>query len=353
MSPRHDEWQIFEDRGVTVDRIRALDERLHSDFDPAAWGFAQLAGLGEGEQRAVVSDLILGAVLAIHTNLLEVELHRATAANIEGGGLPMPRPEHWEEDRVRLVELQMHIAGFFRAFGSCLDCLAAAAIGILRIPLSIQKASFQTVDRIESLESDEKWPLDQRGVWSRLRSCMDGDLDALPAWCSWGLEMRHALVHRGRHINLHLPTKPPSDLAIVVSSPEAAIDIARRNETQLHFHRRPWLPEMQHLADSRSASDNWLGESAQLTMKGLQDELTALIDRVAGLLLEVWEAVASGDLQLIEPAAEWQLPDIPAIDFRGIAPAVEPAPITSMHTGEETAKRMELAERVRISKQGS
>ncbi len=48
-------------------------------------------------------------------------------------------------------DLDREMIGFFRAAGSLLDCLAGAAIGVLRLPFSIQRADAGALGRLVEL----------------------------------------------------------------------------------------------------------------------------------------------------------------------------------------------------------
>jgi hypothetical protein len=60
---------------------------------------------------------------------------------VQGG---VPEIRSLEDD----TATDIHLVGFFRAFGSTLDCLAAVAIAVLRLDRSIQAASFRDIETL-------------------------------------------------------------------------------------------------------------------------------------------------------------------------------------------------------------
>jgi hypothetical protein len=82
--------------------------------------------------------------------------------------------------------------------------------------------------------------------------------------------MRHALMHRPRHMSFLLPR----ELAIPqVWLPESAVRpvVEARLRFDPHFRRKPWLPDMRYLADPLLGRlpDAVLGEKGDADCPGL------------------------------------------------------------------------------------
>jgi hypothetical protein len=120
-----------------------------------------LADIEDEIQRATVSDQIRSAAHGIEENLLEARLHELDVAALVGPhGLPMPYENASINDHLRNDRLEMNTVGFFRAFGSTLDCLAAVLIGVVRIPMSLRFADMAALARFDPTASGRLVPSD-------------------------------------------------------------------------------------------------------------------------------------------------------------------------------------------------
>jgi hypothetical protein len=141
-------WELMTDLAIPHRRLRGLIERLEEDFEADNAGYGQLRGLSDEEWRAVVSDQIGQSARAIRDNLIEARLHQRELEGIVGGdGVRYPERAKQKDTILRGAQMDMAITGCMRALGSALDCLAATAIGILRMPFSIQRASFSQIGK--------------------------------------------------------------------------------------------------------------------------------------------------------------------------------------------------------------
>lgn len=287
--------------------------------------------------RAVVSDQLRSSADAVASNLFEARLHEidfAALISSDGIGLAASVEEHLADAR-----RDMHLTGFFQAFGSTLDCLAATALAVLRAPRSLQKADFNDLLRLEKTVGVSQQHLDQM---QRLRSLIDEHRVGPPSdWLEWSLEFRNALLHRARHFSFNWQRPRKTDIEIV--SDEFPYWILRFDP---HLVRRPWLPDMVLLPGSGAVAEAILEEPASTTLRGLIQSLNALVEAVAAFLLMTWEGVAEGSLTLASPPAAWN----PAwnyglLHFPGYAP--EPRSANTMMASSADAKRLSLAAQVR------
>jgi hypothetical protein len=335
------EWELCVAHGLNVPQLRVLSDALQEQLDPELWGFAALGDIEDVEQRAVISDQLLASVTGIRTNLLELSLSLSDYHDLTAGGLAIPSPPNWVEGFEHHLRAEMAQVAVFRAIGSALDCLAAVAIVIMRVPRSPTYADVRDLDRLRRMQDQATRDSDREAL---------GDVaDVVEHYLSdglkWSLEMRNAVVHRGRQIGFLLPRPQPEGLVIATANPmQTARDRARADR---YLHRRPWLPEMEHLADTEAGIEGqWINESVQITMTALKADLVDLVDHLSGALFAAWSGPGADGL-FVAPVDKWVLRDPPDLDFAGYAPMTEHAPLSHLHANPSTARRMELAERLR------
>jgi hypothetical protein len=337
------EWKHLSSLGVRTDELRALIGQFGEDLEPAAWGFGQLADIDDEEQRAVVSDLALASALAIKTNLFEGAYHLQDFDQLTAEGMRIPRPEHWIEDHADHIRAEMAAAGFFRAFGSALDCLAAVAIVTLRIPTRPQRADVNELAGLAARSGEAHGVQDaRRRAWREFAVHFD---QSYTVAMRWALETRNAIVHRARHIGMNLPRPPASSLLIVASDP---MSIARdRARSDLYFRRYPWLPEVAHIATTNTFNEQILNERASVTMRALFAELQALLESSLATLRRTWVGPSAAG-ELAAPAQSWSLPSAPDLAFDGVTPHADHPSVDFINANPATARRMALGEQLRV-----
>ena len=170
------EWSNAAALGLRLSETRELIQRFGADFAVEHWGFAQFADLAE-RQRAVVPDELWAVNQAIPTNLVEMALHEREVNRLVGSdGLSMPREGAAASDYLVFNSLYAHVAGYFRAFGSALDCLATAIVGVLRLPVSIRRAAWADLGRVKIDQLSE----DQANRWQALQGTISDQVNAPP-----------------------------------------------------------------------------------------------------------------------------------------------------------------------------
>jgi hypothetical protein len=336
------EWDLCERLGLRLTRLRALTDTLESDLDPEAWGYAQLADLKDVEQRAIVSDQLIAGVTGVRANLMELAVSLADYHQLTARGLRIPRQDHWTEDYEHHLRVEMAQVSTFRALGSVLDCMAAVVIVILRVPRAPTYADFRDIERMRKL-SEAQPNGSARDALTGAANVFD---ERMTAGLRWALEMRNAVIHRGRQIGFLLPRPDAGKLAIATTDPTSLS--RERAQADRYLHQRPWLPEMDHLADTKAGiGGQWLHEPAQITMQALRDDLVDLVDALSEALQKAWTgAGAAGELPA--PSRRWVIRDPPEIVFTGYAPIPAYAPLSWIHVNPATAVRIEIAERLRL-----
>jgi hypothetical protein len=309
-----------------------LADRLLADFRASDGGFASLAELPM-PQRAVVSDQIVGAAQAVPRNLLEARLHEAdvNALLVDGVALTEPTFELHEAS----TRTDMHVVGFFRGVGSTLDCLAAAAIGVARLPLSIRRAGFSHVMNLSAETAA------QQEAWVDLKALVDHHAGDPQGWLRWTLEMRHALMHRPRLMSLNLPREAVAP-RLALPAWVARQVMRERLRFDPHFRRRPWLPDMQHLADPYLGSlpEAVIAETATQTIRGVFEATNRLTEDMASMLVEMLDDPVVAAIP--PPETKWALEDVPDAGFAGFAPVAFPADMSGIISAAD-AERIRLA----------
>jgi hypothetical protein len=300
-------WAYTASLGIQGESLRALDDRLNADFRAADGGYASLGDLPM-PQRAVVSDQILVGAQGVIRNLAEARLHEQDINSLLADGVPFA--EATPKAHAQSTRVDLSFVGFFRGVGSALDCLAATAIGVLRLPMSIRRASFPG---LLSLSDDVAR---QQPAWTAFKELLSRHAEDPPGWLHWTVEMRHALMHRPRLMSLLLPREsaPP---VLWLPAPAARLLMRERLRFDPHFRRRPWLPDMQHLADPYLGGlpNAVFGEKATQTTCGCFEAANRLSEAMATLLLEKWD---DAEVEaLAPPVGPWSLEPPRPIEFNG------------------------------------
>jgi hypothetical protein len=309
-------WAYAAAEGIRTERIRALDNRLTADFRATDAGYASLDQLPRF-QRAVVSDQILVGAQGAIRNLAEARLHERDIGGLIADGVPYA--ENTAQALERSTRIDLSFVGFFRGVGSALDCIAATAIGVLRLPLSIRRASFG-----RDLLSLSDGLAEQQTSWQEFRQLIVRHADDPPDWLDWTLEMRHAFMHRPRQMSILLP-RDPEGPALWLPEPARWPALMDRLRFDPHLRRRPWLPDMQHLADTslERLPEAVFGERATRTLRGCFEAANRLIEATAAFLLEKLDDSEIGNIP--PPGERWELEQAREIDFEGFAPERIPA----------------------------
>lgn len=329
-----DRWEHATRLGIKWPDLRNLQEMMAFDYRVDSWGFPQLLDMSDVRLRALASDQIISAADAVLTNLIEARTAETDFQDRNAAGLPM-------DDEIRDdVAQDITVIGFFRAFGSTLDCLAGVLIGALRLPVPIYAASMAR-DLIRDLDPTNAAEPDQANLFAEYRALLDRHRAGPPRdWLDWALSYRNALLHRPRQINMHLQRETNTALWV-------PRHVARgRVRFDLYLRSRPWLPELQHLAEPDAhVTDLFLHEPATRTLRGLMVNLNELVEDTARWLREPWIKLKEGKLTLPSQVQRWGPAPEPPIQFEGFAPG-KPPPNDAMLTHPRTAVRFALAQKL-------
>jgi len=176
--------------GLSQPELRALQRQVFDDLDQDHLGVGWWRPALGPRKRILIGDYLAQVPSAVMMNLTEARLHQMEAidawerhekrlARSVGPDLSMKMPPYTSAADLLPEKLAtMHVAGFFRALGSALDCLAATIIGVLPIPISIVKADFAGV---LSWLRREKNKAAVREVW---HTALLSDLEGWILWFS-------------------------------------------------------------------------------------------------------------------------------------------------------------------------
>lgn len=323
---------------------------LHSSISSADWGFPQLADLADVEQRSLVSDQFLSAVDGLVDALVDAAIS-ARDVDLHTGptGLPYSDAADSLNDMLRYERLRRSVAGFFDALGTALDCLAATLIVVIRAPISVQRADFTQLSSFDPAKAyaaafAQPIPQHQSDLWEQLVA----ELNVLPGtgpsdWLAWSLEMRNALMHRGRVTNVYLPRKISGRIAVPLTRTPQKL-----YRYDLHLRSRPWLPAIEGMLAGNGLPASWLDEPAGRTISGLRDELVKYTERLVRWANDRWHDPVQQSL--VPPLNRWVLPAPPQLQFDGIRPGGT-TPIAGA-IGGINKEHVRLAERLRRRRAG-
>jgi hypothetical protein len=187
-------------------------------------------------------------------NLLEARIaQHELAALIGPAGLPMPTRATLRQHLRNGALIDMHLTTCVTALESSCDCLAALAIGVLRIPLPLKTAQFSQFNNLPNLV-----PLtpDLVRAWDDWQKLLDHHSTTPPAgWREWVTGMRNLHVHRARQgrVMLERRRKPGPPILVPERSAQEALQSVTRFD--LHLRRRPHLADMEDLVLAPGLSD--------------------------------------------------------------------------------------------------
>jgi hypothetical protein len=247
----------------------------------------------------------------------------------------------------------MHLTGVVRALGSALDCLAAVAIGVLRIPKSLQRAGLPTLStqlRDELLGKKKTATADQEQSWQQLSDLIQKAANSQPTgWWDWLVGMRNLNVHRARLTRVMLG-RPKDEHPVLVVFTSEPIDLANDARFDLHLRKRPHLPDAQDFITAPKAEDLFLNETATTTLFAVVQITATFLEEAAEFLLAAWRQIAGQLADFPSPTAQWGLEPNNATPFAGVAPGSKNMDAYEQlrgHPEPELAKRLAIAERLR------
>jgi hypothetical protein len=343
-------WELLDELAIKRVYLRELIEQFECDFSASDCGYRQLRALRDPTQQAVISDQICMSASAIRNNLIEARLHERQLSGILGAdGTPFPAESTYGDVLRENAERDMAVIGWSRAMGSALDCLGAVAVGVLRMPVSLTKASFRDIEQVATGKAMTAATRDQQRAWSDMHRLCEAHRAKPPSgWLEWLMDMRNLNVHRARQTHIQLQRirdKHQPQAVVVTSTPDEMLKMTARFD--LHLRRRPNLADMQDFITSSTTTDLWINETAATTLAGVGIAVNELTEEASQLLASWWRYTGKWSTVFPPPATKWALASPPWPSFEGVAPAARPFPIGQSHVGPLQQERLELAERLR------
>lgn len=300
--------------GVKLPALRELHREVFADFDETVHGIGWWAPHPGTSRRILISDHLLMCIASIETNIIEARLHLlelgdfneqedaiiAHAVTRDREGRPSVKmPERYKPaDDLPHHMAALHIAGFFRAVGSALDCLGAAIVGVLALPTSILKT-----DMLTAIGAFKKLKPPATDA-TKLRATFGAKLAQLiasagpPGWLGWATDYRNMLVHRGRRLQLALlqPRGSPLDM------PDGSRAMLACSVLQLAGD--PDLSDIEALHLTKTTAPV-LTEDATTTLEGVMASTLELSEQTAAALVEIWGRRRTEPLLLVQPKEQW------------------------------------------------
>jgi hypothetical protein len=204
----------------------------------------------------------------------------------------------------------LHICGFFRAIGSSLDCLGAAIIGVLGLPISLRrsdigKAKTALSKVTKQVTRGSQLQADFRDFFEHIRVASGAE-----DWLEWADQYRNMFVHRGRRITYSQII--PRDVVLFDAKGQA---IPRATST-LHLAKYPDRSEVEALI---KGNDVVLNEDAGVTLTGIFESCRELEEKVCERLIAIWSERRSDAALIEQPPEQWDT-KIRLCNFIGYAP---------------------------------
>jgi hypothetical protein len=336
--------------GVTCESLNRLRASIADDFKADTGGLSRYAAIEDLATRAELSDSLLIALEGAREGLLALALRqRQHAALLGPNGRTMPAPDSSVAEAVELLDLDVSATDCFRAAGSAMDCMAAAAVLICGLPLPPARAeggwllTMPSIPRQFSATSRDAF----EAIIAEVR--VAGDHPAA-GWLAWTMETRNAVVHRGPLLGMWLtrPGAGPGTPKLLVRA-DTPVHLLLRMEP--HLRSAPWSSDMHELATSKDLETLFLPEPAQVTLAAVQEGISRVVETVAALLLNMLS-----EPPRIPPVAAWARPEREpsarvqdASRFAGIDPTYPTPPIDQIRMHGNSAERLVLAETLRAS----
>jgi hypothetical protein len=339
--------------GVVLPAVRELQREVFADFDDTANGVGWWAPHPGASRRILISDHLLTCIVGIKTNLVEARLHLmelrdfdeqvdgiiAHAVKHDREGRPSVRmpPRAKAADDLPDHMAALHIAGFFRAVGSALDCLGAAIIGVLALPTPLLKADIDkaigALDKVKiSINSGDQVQVAFRTDLAKLIGAAGP-----PGWLPWATDYRNMLVHRGRRLQL-LQLEPRGAALYAADGTPVMLARAVRQLAQ-----DPGLSDVEALL-STTTNAPVLTEDARTTLDGLMASALSLSEVVSTSLVDVWRKRRAMPSLLKQPNEQWRDGRSSATrGFAGYKPGSVPFRVDALVSDETFARRLQSA----------
>lgn len=298
--------------GADVPNAATLAAEIFSDFDTTIFGVSWWATLLPVHERILISDYLYQCSNGIELNLVEAKLHYlewldtrdkeneriADMAHINNAGefvSKLPSPVKPMDDMPNNLE-KLQVCGFFRAIGSAFDCLGAAIVAVLGLPVNLRKADINNARAaLERLVDDGT-----RAARARMefRDFLEDVISKTGPedWFDWTTQYRNMFVHRGRRLMMnHLTGREP------VLFDTRGLPIPRVTST-LHLAKHPDKSDV----EATILGPTMLNEDASVTLEGLFKSSRDLLESVCEQLVSIWKERRNEPAFISQPSSQWK-----------------------------------------------
>lgn len=352
-SPRgaeEDRWTVFAEEAIRCRELRPLVETLDDDFDEVSGGYAQFAAIIDPYRRAVCSDLVGRSAQGVADNLLEARLSQHALEQLIGtDGRRMPTRETGRQHIRESAWIDLHLGAVVSALQAAFDCLAATAVGVLRLPVSLKRTQITQVIDLAQPQFKATTPELTRawGDWTALVAHHKASPPS--GWWQWLADMRHQRVHRARQNRVlvqRMRDQGEPQVVIFTEDPEAlTVETARFD---VHLRCRPQLADMEDFVLAPDPSALWLGEPISVTLAGVFDAANEFCEEASQFLLARWLDADKSRQCFPPPGGEAWAPEQTIGDsFAGVAPPAVPFRPATGRGYPSLARRLAVAQSLR------
>ncbi len=336
---------------VDIPVWRQLGDAILGDFDDHVFGVGWWVPEPGTSRRILISDHLYNCVRSVETNLVEARLHlfeamdfweresdfhaRAVSINIDGTlKVEMPRRTR-PLDEIASAMGTLHIVGFVRAIAGALDCYGASVVGVTAVRANLLRADLDSARRaLAAISGANAGEALQARFGAQLEAIIEqaGPL----AWFRWVVDLRNALIHRGRRLQMSELRPVPSGLVGFDGRPVIRTDVIHQ------LPRDPGRSDVEMFLDPDHPPV--LTESAAMTLSGVLESTLRLIGQGGALLLDFWQTRRASPTLLRQPREQWPAgASTAAAGFDGYAPGSIPYNPTQLRSDATLVRRMMAA----------
>jgi hypothetical protein len=339
--------------GFNSASITALEDAIYEDLSPELHGIGWWpASSGRWDRRILVADYLYTAMAGTRKGIREAILHshasRQYAERVlerqrghsQRVGDLRPPPPTCLRDELESEFLDMQVTGFFRALATALDCMAVAIVGVVPVPLAIQKVNWRPLRRnLEAMlakpSSNDVGEQKRRGSVTEIVAALK---HGVPGWIEWVIDVRNMVAHRPPRVRYRT-----MDLGSALSLQEPGIEQLRMIN---RLWRHPDVSEVEVWVQYGMPMDALLNEPQELTMSRLVTEVSRLAEKLFGTLEAHWQWRRQNPNALLQPIdKQWpdreQQPDY--VEFPGFMPEHPKPTVGRMVVAPQAIRRMEAA----------
>lgn len=314
--------------GADVPHAGELTREILNDLSRTTHGVSWWASVPVRE-RALISDYLYQCVFSIEVNLAEAKLHYMEFLDarekhdkrikdmvfFQPDGTPdmkHPAAKAPIDDLINKLE-GLHLCGFFQAIGSTLDCLGAAIIGVLGLPIRLRFSDIgKAMKELNKLKPTgtpgNKIQLDFKAFYDSVKNS-----SGVTGWLDWTDHYRNTFIHRGRRLTYNQLTPRRS---LVLDKDGQARPITT---STMHLVRSPDKSD----AEGMMRKNVVLNEDAETTLSGIFKSCRNMEEAICERLVEIWHERKANPSLIEQHASQWD-DNFRVSNFAGYDPNAEP-----------------------------